>query len=75
MALLFFSEKGRNKRKRDERKEINRQIQCDKIYVKAFPWAKSRQLNHYVTLTLEEYSYDAAIIDVDNNDNSKCLTT
>ena len=47
--IAFFSGKGR-----DERKEINRQIQCDKIYVKAFPGAKSRQLNHYDTLTLEE---------------------
>ena len=43
-------------------KEINRQIQGDRIHVKAFPGAKSTQLTHYVTPTLEEYSYDAAII-------------
>ena len=45
-------------------KEINRQIQGGRIHVKAFPGAKSTQLNHYVTPTLEEYSYDVAIIHV-----------
>ena len=45
-------------------KEINRQIQGGRIHVKAFPGAKSTQLNHYVTPTLEEYSYDSAIIHV-----------
>ena len=49
-------------------KKINRQIQGGRIHVKAFSWAKSTQLNHYVTLTLEEYSYDAAIIHVGIND-------
>ena len=43
-------------------KKINRQIQGGGIHVKAFPGAKSTQFNHYVTPTLEEYSYDAAII-------------
>ena len=47
---------------------INRQIQGGRIHVKAFPEAKSTQLNHYVTPTLEEYSYDAAIIHVGIND-------
>ena len=46
-------------------KEINRQIQGGRIHVKAFPGAKSTQLNHYVTPTLEEYRYDAAIFHVD----------
>ena len=49
-------------------KEINRQIQGSRIHVKAFPGAKSTQLNHYVTPTPEEYSYDAAIIHVGIND-------
>ena len=49
-------------------KEINRQIQGDRIHVKAFPGAKSTQLTHYVTPTLEEYSYDAAIIHSGIND-------
>ena len=49
-------------------KEINRQIQGGRIHVKAFPGAKSTQLNHYVTTTLEEYSYDAAIIHAGIND-------
>ena len=47
-------------------KEINRQIRGCRIHVKAFPGAKSTQLNHYVTPTLEEY--DAAIIHVGIND-------
>ena len=49
-------------------KESNRQIQGGRIHVKAFPEAKSTQLNHYVTSSLEEYSYDAAIIHVGIND-------
>ena len=49
-------------------KEINRQIQGGQIHVKAFPGAKSTQLNYYVTPTLEEYSYDAGIIHVVVND-------
>ena len=49
-------------------REINRQIQGGRINVKAFPGAKSTQLNHYVTPTLEEYSCDAAIIHVGIND-------
>ena len=49
-------------------KEINRQIQGGRIHVKAFPGAKSAQLNNYVTPTLEEYSYDAAVIHVGIND-------
>ena len=49
-------------------KEINRQIQGGRIHVKAFRGAKSMQLNHYITPTLEEYSYDAAIIHVSIND-------
>ena len=36
--------------------------------MKAFPEAKSIQLNHYVTPSLEEYSYDAAIVYVGIND-------
>ena len=38
------------------------------IHIKAFPGAKSTQLNHYVTPTLEEYRYDAGIIHVGIND-------
>ena len=49
-------------------KEINRQIQGGTTHVKAFPGAKSTQLNHYATTTLEEYSYDAAIIHAGVND-------
>ena len=49
-------------------KEINRQIQGERIHVKAFRGAKPTQLNHYVTPTLKEYSYDVAIIHVGIND-------
>ena len=49
-------------------KETNRKILSGRIQVKAFPGAKSTQLNHYITPTLEEYSYDAAIIHVRIND-------
>ena len=49
-------------------KEISRQIQGGRIHVKAFPGAKSTQTNHYVTPTLEKYSYDAAIIHAGIND-------
>ena len=48
--------------------ETNRQIQGGRIHVKAFSGAKSTQRNHYVTPTLQEYSYDAAIIHVGIND-------
>ena len=44
--------------------DINRQIQDGTIHDKPLPGAKSTQLNHYVTPTLEEYSYDVAIIHV-----------
>ena len=49
-------------------KEINIQIQGGKIHVEVFLGAKSTQLNHYVTPTLEEYSYDVVIIHVGIND-------
>ena len=48
-------------------KKINRKIQGGRIHVKAFPGAKSAQLNLYVTPTLEECSYDVATIKVDIN--------
>ena len=48
-------------------KEINRQIQGGRIHARASPGAKSTQLNHYVTSTLEECSYDAAMIHVSIN--------
>ena len=49
-------------------KEINRQTQGGRIHLKAVPGAKSTELNHYVTPTLEEYRYDAAIIHLGIND-------
>ena len=49
-------------------KEINRRIQGGRIHIKAFPDAKSTQLNHYVSPTLEGYSYDVTIIHVGIND-------
>ena len=49
-------------------KSINKQVKGGRIYIKAFLGAKSTQFNHYVLPTLEEYSYDAAIIHVGIND-------
>ena len=37
-------------------KSINKQGKGGRIYIKAFPGAKSTQLKHYVLLTLEEYT-------------------
>ena len=48
-------------------KEINRQIQGGTIHYKALYGAKSTQLNHRVTPTLEKCRYDAAIMHVDIN--------
>ena len=48
--------------------EISRQVQGGRIHVKAFPGVKSTQLYYYITPTLEEYSYGAAIIRVGIND-------
>ena len=48
--------------------ETNQQTSTDnRHHIKAFPGAKSTQRNHYVTPTLEEYSYDAAIINAGIN--------
>ena len=48
--------------------EISRQVQGGRIHVKAFPGVKSTQLYYYITPTLEEYSYGAAIMRVGIND-------
>ena len=48
-------------------KEINKQFQGGRVHVNTFSGAKSTQLNHYVTPTLQEYNY-AAIIHVGIND-------
>ena len=49
-------------------KSINKEVKGGRVYIKAFPGAKSTQLNHYVLPALEEYSYDAAIMHVGIND-------
>ena len=49
-------------------KEIMRQIQGGKIHVKAFPEAKSTQLNNYLKPTQDQHSYDAAIMHLGVND-------
>ena len=54
-------------------KETNRKILGGRIQVKAFPGAKSTQLNHYVTPTLEEYSCDAPIIHGGINDTLRSI--
>ena len=50
-------------------KSVNKQVKGGRrICIKAFPGAKSSQLNHYVLPTLAEYSYDAASTHVGIND-------
>ena len=43
-------------------------IQGGKIHVRAFPEAKSTQLNNYVKPTQDQHSYDAAIMHLGVND-------
>ena len=47
--------------------QFNSHIHGGKVYLKAFPGAKTDQLNHHVKRSLE-YKYDAAIIHVGIND-------
>ena len=49
-------------------KHLNSQVKEGRTYLKAFPGAKTNQLNHYVVPMLEEFDYDCAIIHVDIND-------
>ena len=48
--------------------KLNKQVKGGRTYIKAFPGAKSTQLNHYVLPGLEKYNYDAAIIHNGVND-------
>ena len=52
---------------RDEKETSKFPGEERKNALKAFPGAKTNQLNHYVTPTLEEFDYDCAIIHVDIN--------
>ena len=62
-AIALFSD---NIPKEMNIKSISKQV--GRIYIKAFPGDKSIQFNHYVSLTLEEDSCNAAIIHVGIND-------
>ena len=45
-------------------KQFNLHIHGGKVYLKAFPGAKTDQLNHYIKPSLGEYKYDAAMIHI-----------
>ena len=53
-------------------KDINSKIKGGRIYLKSFSGAKSKQLNHCVKPTLDEYEYDSVIVHVGLNDVLRC---
>ena len=48
--------------------EFNQFLQEGKAYLKPFPGAKAKQLNHHATVVLAQHQYDSAIIHVGIND-------
>ena len=50
------------------RREMSNQLRCGKSYIKSFPGATVKQLEHYITPHLIERSPDAVIIHVGTND-------
>ena len=53
-------------------KDFNAALRGGRVHLKYFPGSKAVQLNHHVKPTLQEYIYDAAIIDVGINDIRRC---
>ena len=49
-------------------KIIKKQVKGGRIYIKLFLKSKPAQLNHYILLTLEKYSYSKFIIHIWIND-------
>ena len=49
-------------------KTIKKQVKGGRIYIKLFLIPKPAQLNHYILLTLEKYSYGKFIIHIGIND-------
>ena len=48
--------------------EFNQFLQEGKAYLKPFPGAKAKQLNHHATAVLAQHQYDTAIIHVGINE-------
>ena len=48
--------------------EFNQFLQEGKVYLKPFPRAKAKQLNHYATAVLAQHQYDSSIIHGGIND-------
>ena len=48
--------------------EFNQFLQEGKAYLKSFPGAKAKQLNHHATVVLAQHQYDSTIIHVGIND-------
>ena len=53
-------------------KDFNADVRSGRVTLKSCPGSKAVQLNHHVKPTLEEYTYDAAIIHVGVNDIPRC---
>ena len=53
-------------------KDFNAAVRGGRFHVKSFPGSKAVQINHHVKPTLEECTYDAAIIHVGINDILCC---
>ena len=47
--------------------KFNKFLQQGKAYLKPFPGAKAKQLNHHATTVLAQHQYDSAIIHVGIN--------
>ena len=48
--------------------EFNKSLQEGKAYLKHFPRAKAKQLNHHATAVLAQHYYDSTMIHVGIND-------
>ena len=48
--------------------EFNQFLQEGKAYLKPFPRAKAKQLNHHATAILAQHQYDSAIIHIGINE-------
>ena len=67
--IVFFSDSISENLKM---KIFNAAVSGGRVHRKSFPGSKAVQLNHHTKPTLQEYTYDAAIIHVGINDILRC---
>ena len=67
--IVFFSDSISENLKM---KIFNAAVRGGRVHRKSFPGSKAVQLNHHTKPTLQEYTYDAAIIHVGINDILRC---